>query len=355
LSSEPEVVAESTVAVVRVFWALQLFVMLACALVLVVYRRNVVIVSAQPVLLWVILIGAAVSSASILLFSVEAEGWFCMGTVWLYGCGSMLMYAGLVCKMAKIGKVFGSPYALTPREARAMSPLHNLIFVAAMLSIEVVLLLSWTLVSPMSFNYDLIGAPNGGLVMRGSCYSGNDLPFVFALAAWHLVVLLYAFKVAVQTSHIHSAFSEGKYIRIAVFNGLQLTAIASLVLYFSKEPAISMLMRAGSVALHDVALLLILFGPKLQMIWYGSDSEGSQGGELLKNLESKRAIKPVASPNKSTAAGSGDISSADVDTGSSASPSPSAGPAVTMTTTTSENVTSTDKTTHNGPHPQHRD
>jgi hypothetical protein len=67
--------------------------------------------------------------------------------------------------------------------------------------------------------------------------------------------------------------------------------IATLVLFFTKEPAISMLMRAGAVALHDVALLVILFGTKLQMIWWGSESEGSQGSELFKNIESKSARK----------------------------------------------------------------
>jgi hypothetical protein len=54
-----------------------------------------------------------------------------------------------------------------------------------------------------------------------------------------------------------------------------------------------MLKRAGAVALHDVALLVVLFGPKLQMIWYGSGPEGAQGSELLKNLEAKSAIKPA--------------------------------------------------------------
>ncbi len=51
------------------------------------------------------------------------------------------MYAGPVCKMAKIGEVFSSPHALTPREARMLSTRRNLIFIAAMLGIEVVLLL----------------------------------------------------------------------------------------------------------------------------------------------------------------------------------------------------------------------
>ena len=313
--------AESTVIVVRALLVLHVAVLIGCTLLLVVYRQHVVIVTAQPVFLWIILFGAAVSSASIFLVSVEAEGWFCMGAVWLYGCGSMLMYAGLVCKMAKVGKVFSSPYALTPHESKKLSTRHNLIFIAAMMGVEVVLLLSWTLVSPMSFNMDAWES-KGGLVLRGSCYSQNDLPFVFMLAAWHLVVLLYAFKIAVQTSHIHSAFSEGKYIRIAIFNGLQLTAIAILVLFFSKEPAISMLMRAGAVALHDVALLVVLFGPKLQMIWYGTVSEGSQGGELLKNLEAKRAIRPAAASDKAAARGDIGSSSAGVMTGSSGPVSP---------------------------------
>jgi hypothetical protein len=317
-----EQVAESTVIVVRVFLVLHVAVLIACTLLLVVYRQHVVIVTAQPVFLWIILFGAAVSSASIFLFSVEAEGWFCMGSVWLYGCGSMLMYAGLVCKMSKISKVFNTPYALTRSQAKRLSTQRNLIFIAAMMGVEVVLLLSWTLVSPMSFNMDWINLPKGGLVLRGSCYSQNDLPFVFALAAWHLVVLLYAFKIAVQTSHIHSAFSEGKYIRIAIFNGLQLTGIAILVLFFSKEPAIAMLMRAGAVALHDVALLVVLFGPKLQMIWYGTVSEGSQGSELLKNLEAKRAIQPAAASDKAAPRSDNGSSSAGVMTGSSGHMSP---------------------------------
>ena len=293
-AAQPEPADASTVTVVRVFWLAQVVLILACALLLVVYRQHVVIMTAQPAFLWIILFGAAVSSVSVLLFSVEDAGWSCMGTVWLYGCGSMLMYAGLVCKMAKVGKVFKSVYALSAREARLLSMRRNLLFIAAMMGVEVALLLSWTLVSPMTYNLDLAVTPDGNYVLRGSCYSRHDQPFVFSLAAWHLVVLLYALKIAVQTSHIHSVFSEGKYIRIAIFNGLQLTAIATLVLYFTKEPAISMLMRAGAVALHDVALLVILFGTKLQMIWWGSESEGSQGSELFKKIEGDSQARKIA-------------------------------------------------------------
>jgi endonuclease I len=293
-AAQPEPADASTVTVVRVFWLVQVVLILACALLLVVYRRHVVVMTAQPAFLWIILFGAAVSSVSVLLFSVEDAGWSCMGTVWLYGCGSMLMYAGLVCKMAKVGKVFKSVYALSARDARLLSMRRNLLFIAAMMGVEVALLLSWTLVSPMTYNLDLAVTPDGIYVLRGSCYSRHDQPFVFSLAAWHLVVLLYALKIAVQTSHIHSVFSEGKYIRIAIFNGLQLTAIATLVLFFTKEPAISMLMRAGAVALHDVALLVILFGTKLQMIWWGSESEGSQGSELFKKIEGDSQARKIA-------------------------------------------------------------
>jgi hypothetical protein len=218
-----------------------------------------------------------------------------MAQVWCFGIGFALMYAALVVKMRKIKLVFESKTYMTQRSLRRVSPLRNFAVVAAIVLGEAAILAAWTLESPLVVKRVTFIGSEGRPLSKSSCVGRNDLPFILLTAGYHLVVLLYALRIAMQTSQLHTAFSEGKYLRIAIWNGLQFTLIAGIVLFFTNETGTAMLVRGGAVTLHDVTFLLLLFGPKLQMILFGSQTEGGEGSEVMRDLEA-RSTDPKIDP-----------------------------------------------------------
>jgi hypothetical protein len=291
----PVPVAVPERAIVLAFFGICLGAVALCTAITVLFRRHLVMRSAQPTLMAVVLSGAALSSLSILFIAQYDSGDACMAQVWCFGIGFALMYGALVVKMRKIKLVFESKTALTQRSLRRVSPLRNFAVVAVIVLGEGAILAAWTLESPLVVTRVTFIGSEGRPLSKSSCVGRNDLPFILLTAGYHLVVLLYALRIAMQTSKLHTAFSEGKYLRIAIWNGLQFLIIASIVLFFTNETGTAMLVRGGAVTLHDITFLMLIFGPKLQMILFGSQTEGGEGSEVIRDLEA-RSTTPKIDP-----------------------------------------------------------
>ena len=173
------------------------------------------------------------------------------------------------------------PSPRRPRNRQSVS--RNLAAVGVMIFIEFVLLLAFTISSPLVYRRPILTDEQTGArsLGPGVCSSDGDLGFVLTIGSYHLVVLLYGFVTAVRTSRLHSAFSEGKQIRYAMFNGLQFSALAIPVLYITTEAGTAMLLRSGAIALHDMALLSLLFLPKLQMVIFGVGTHDGEGKHAI--------------------------------------------------------------------------
>ena len=291
----PIPVAVPEQALVLAFFGICMGAVALCSAIAALFRRHLVMRSAQPALMAVVLAGAALSSFSLLFIAQYDSSDACMAQVWCFGVGFALMYGALVVKMRKIKLIFESKTMLTQRSLRHVSPQRNFAVVAAIVLGESAILAAWTLESPLVVTRVTFIGAEGRPLSKSSCAGRNDLPFALLLAGYHLTVLLYALWIAMKTSKLHTAFSEGKYMRIAIWNGLQFLVIASIVLYFTNETGTAMLVRAGAVTLHDITFLILIFGPKLQMILFGSQTENGEGSEVIRDLEA-RSTTPKVDP-----------------------------------------------------------
>lgn len=289
-------------------------------LLVVLFRKHPVIVVAQPVFCAMVLAGVALSSISILLFTVDgdvddeteqsSEVWTsadtaCMASVWFFGIGFVLMYSALLVKMKKILYIFNMKYEMGSSSRKKMSVRQNVKLVLGLVAIEVIILLAWTITSPLRYSYTVVNSYQQGdfqvNLNRGLCSSELDVQFLVALASYHIALLAYSMYVAIKTTNIHTAFSEGKYIRFAVYNGLQFSLLAIPILYLTNEASTAMFIRAVAIGLHDAAFLGFLFGPKLLMIIRGTDSEAGDGKEIIaRAVETSNASYSSSSGGKVT-------------------------------------------------------
>lgn len=286
--------------------------------IVVVFRKHPVIRVAQPVFCAMVLAGVALSSVSILLFTVDGgvdnlqeeedsmDVWTradtaCMASVWFFGIGFMLMYSALLVKMNKILLIFNMEYAMGAAGRAKVSVRRNVKLVLGLVAVEVAILLAWTISSPLRYTYTVVNTIQRGNISvelkRGTCSSDN-LSLFAILAAYHIAILAYCMRVALKTSNIHTAFSEGKYVRFAVYNGLQFSLIAIPMLYLTNDASTAMFLRAAAIGLHDAAFLGLLFGPKLLMIIRGVGTENGQGKDIMIRAE-ESSLKSSSSSSSS--------------------------------------------------------
>ena len=207
---------------------------------------------------------------------------------------------------------------MSKEQVQRIAPQRLLRIVGVVVGIEILLLTLWQAISPMHLNDVAVGS-----ILHKSCSSDNDAPFLAMLACYHVLLLVYALRIAIKTSRLHTAFSEGKYIRVAIFNGLQFSSISILVLYFTNEAGTANLIRAGAVALHDISLLVFIFGPKLQMIIYGTERENSSvgiGSDVINDMEKNSSKGKKSNDLKGSQMTSSTASSDSFNQSSAASP-----------------------------------
>lgn len=280
-----------------------LFASCACALFLVYARRHPVLRAAQPPFLGLIVLGSAISSMSVFFFSQNSflsPDFACMAGIWTFGVGFVLMYGALLVKMNRIRFLFGLQTYLKPSDRSRLSNHRNLALVGIVILVECAILLAWQLTNPLTFNYKPVIDPYTKQVkfQQAVCSSQYDIEFAAGLGAYHLVVLIYSAWLANKTSKLHIAYSEGKHIRFSVLNGLQFSVIAIPILYLNTDVSISMLLRSGVIALHDLSLLFLVFGPKIWMVYFGLDENENSGKDILqRQLESKKHTNSAASSN----------------------------------------------------------
>ncbi len=293
-----------------------LIIALLATIVVVKWKTHPVIQAAQPKFCLMIIFGAVLSGSSIPFFVVDDSGGelagptggnsaadvACMASVWFFGVGFILMYAALLIKMITVDTVFSLTYTMTASTKKKISARENTKKIMIIVVVEVWLLLMWSVISPLKYYRVAVIDPGTNLstFSRGYCASEHDTVFLAVVGAYHLLVLMFALRIAIRTTRLHSAFSEGKYMRYSVANGLQFSLLAIPMIAVTQDANTALLMRTGAVALHDIGLLVLLFYPKFSMIMWGlgSNGDGNEGKEMINGFVDKYEV------NKSSGTGS---------------------------------------------------
>ncbi|CAB9519064.1 acid type B receptor subunit 2 [Seminavis robusta] len=194
----------------------------------------------------------------------------CMGPPWLGSIGFTLVFSALFSKTWRINRIFKADRrAARGGKARKMAVSEKDVLVPffVLLSINVIILLCWTFIDPLTYHREADFARdewNRVISTYGMCKSGNALPYAIPLILVNFGVLLLANWQAYEARDIEAEFAETKYITICMASMLQAMVSGVPVLLFVRDmPQAYYLVFVLLSFMISMVILLVIFLPKV--------------------------------------------------------------------------------------------
>ena len=223
---------------------------------------------AQPVFLIMVAVGCIISSSTILYLGVEddqgldAADSACKIVPCLYSLGFIVSYAALFTKIERVQTIFSND-GLRAIKVSFRSMLLQMLWLVA---VDGAILAAWTSIDPLTYERQTISEDSYGNILSsvGVCTTaGNPFRFLGPMIGLHFIVLFRGSILAYKTRNIGTAFSESKYISIAMYSNLQVIAIGlPLMFLVANNSQANYFVRTGVVFLNDFTVLMLVFGPK---------------------------------------------------------------------------------------------
>lgn len=241
------------------------------AMVWTVARRDSRVVRAsRPLFLAFVSAGCLIMASAIIPLSQEETtadkaglDAACQIAPWLYVIGFAVAFSALFTKTWTLNKVYRNPEI----DCIVITWRDMLKTLGALLVVNVALLLSWTLVSPLEwkrFDKDSKDAFDRTTETYATCTSDKSLPFVIVIIVVNLGALLLANFQAYQARDIQTEYQESRYVAISMASILQAWCMGIPIMIVVKEaPQAKFFVEAGIIFVTCTAVLLLVFTPKL--------------------------------------------------------------------------------------------
>ena len=169
-----------------------------------------------------------------------------------YSLGFVFSFSALFAKITRIAKIFGNKklqrVTITARDM--LTP------IVVLLVIDVILLIMWASDDKANLKWvrnndlEIKGYP---IKSTGMCSAEDPWPYLGPIIALHFFVLIYGNWMCYKARNAGTAFSESKYVFIAMVSNLQIMALGLPVLWMvSDEPLTNYFIRSGIIFMNDV-------------------------------------------------------------------------------------------------------
>jgi ABC-type branched-subunit amino acid transport system substrate-binding protein len=176
--------------------------------------------AAQPFFVWMLAIGVILMATSLIpqaalpVSSIPDAA--CMISPWFLSVGYCVAFAALFSKLMRINTIDTS----SKRLARvAIQPQHALKPFALLITLNLIILIAWTVVSPLEYKETSSGDIDEygrTLSYSYSCTSDNAIWFRVCIGFLDVMALLYAAYQGYRASFVKMAYNESKYILVAL-------------------------------------------------------------------------------------------------------------------------------------------
>ena len=236
------------------------------------YKKRDVVKSSQPFFLIQLCIGTFFMAGSIIPMSFQEPTSLkglnvsCMLVPWLFVVGFVVAFAALLSKSWRINKLFSDAAQFKRVQVRIVDAIFPLLI---LMTINVVLLLLWTFLSPLRWervqidNFDRFDRSResyGTCKTDGSVESRVFFSLILAVNALGLVVSNYQ---GYRTRNLPTAFDESFYV--AMTNAMLLEAFIlgfPVLILVHDNPSASFIVKAILVSVVCLCILLPVFVPK---------------------------------------------------------------------------------------------
>ncbi|GMH98252.1 hypothetical protein TrVE_jg14281 [Triparma verrucosa] len=249
-------------------------------------RKHKVIRCSQPMFLYMVLFGCMVSTTTIFFMGIDDNtpdltdqeaidyaSKYCMLVPAFYSVGFVFSFSALFAKITRIVKIFNNK-----KLSRVTITAWDMIKpIAVLLAIDVIILVLWGSDEDAKLTWQRIpdleikGYP---VESTGTCTSANPWPYLGPIVAIHFSVLLFGNIMCYKARNAGTAFSESKYVFIAMVSNLQIMALGLPLLFMvSENPVSNYFIRSGIIFMNDVGVMLLIFAPKLMLVYFGSEED----------------------------------------------------------------------------------
>mmetsp|Transcript_23795 Transcript_23795/g.67282 ORF Transcript_23795/g.67282 Transcript_23795/m.67282 type:complete len:979 (+) Transcript_23795:289-3225(+) len=209
-------------------WALgiiTIFIALYMAIWVTRNRKDRVILASQPYFLYMLCAGIAIMGCSLIFFGFDynfhimSADIACMASIWWYCMGFIIAFVALFSKTWRINQIFRSQLSYQRIKVEVQDVLIPFLFILGM---NVMILLLWTIMDPLQFEFELKDKdewvnPNEILVLEepdmvGRCTSTYAIVYTCILVGMNLVFAFVALIQAYECRRITTEFSESLWI-----------------------------------------------------------------------------------------------------------------------------------------------
>lgn len=238
---------------------------------LILNRRARVVTSAHPTFLLMISLGVATMSLTILPLSMDESSVdavarlnaSCMLIPWLYFIGVSLISGALLAKVMALNEA----YINSELASINVSPWMILRSCVSLVLLNSLVLLSWTLVSPMEWIREDNSARdlfNRSTNSFGYCESSNDVPFIVALSVLNAGAVILASLGSFRSRHIETEFGDSRYVGICLAVILHVWCLCvPIALVVDNNSEGLFWIATATVFVAAQAVILLVYAPKM--------------------------------------------------------------------------------------------
>jgi hypothetical protein len=242
-------------------------------------RNSRVVKASQPVFLYMITVGCFLMGSSIIFWSLDDEvvptnacSASCVVIPWLGFIGWILAFSALFTKTNRVNQIFHNP-----NYKRIIVTVWDVIKPAvALMSVTILVLVLWTVLEPPSWEREvsLVDQFGRDVETMGICNYGNGLPYALVLAIVFFGVLAYACYEAYVARKVSTEFAESEYIALVLVAIVLVSFMGVPVMIIAQdEPRARVFVSAGIVFIVCLAILLLIFVPKILALRRENKSE----------------------------------------------------------------------------------
>lgn len=246
-----------------------------------VNRHAAVMTASQPGFLLMIATGCVVSTSSVFFLgwdenslSMSQLNTFCNVSWWMFSIGLTLITTGFIFKLYRILRLFKKVKRLRQNVIKIRTLVAGVIL---MLVMNISVLFAWSIVDPLIYlrvpvQFDTFGQTTESV---GYCQinSATSYIFIVLLVLLHVGQYIFGITVAVKTRNIPPDFQEAKWVVLAFFSQIQLTALGVPILFAidEQDADIRFLTSISLTCLLNLSILTLLFAPKYYRLKYGQE------------------------------------------------------------------------------------
>lgn len=246
--------------------------------------------AAQPAMLYMILYGALLACVRVIVATFDASNVTCVLGKWLGHIAFALVFCAMILKTWRVDNVVNSGFK---KVKITVKDLHRLMIVAMLLFC--VYLTFDTMVAKPHVGFDeSFDGRNTIRLMK--CTNENTYP-TMALYCIEALILILGGKLCWSTKDVPDAVNDSRFIAISMYLIVFVCAVTFPIVYLSidPKPATLLLIMAVGFIVATVGTLLVLFMPKLQLLWIGSDVD--ENFKIVHSKDASKASNPMQSMN----------------------------------------------------------